>query len=558
VDESIARSSGPGRGALTIGLWAAGLFVVVAWCVADDYGPTWDFVFGEYAQGERYLAYFRTFDPVHLDFTNPAGRPTFEVPHLDDSTGSFQAHECHQFPGWMSALGCAVLYRGLGVASCVAAHHAWAVLASAVLVFVLARFATRHVGRMAAVFAIAALLTAPRYFVDALTNIKDGPECALFCITLLTWFAVRERPTLRATFLIGLLNGVALAQKLNACFIPIQLLLIVGLANALRSVRGEPRLPVPWRSIPAYVVAALIGVDRAVADVLARSADEPHLPSALLLERGEPRRRQGPDRRSVRRRRHYADPRVATRSTRHVGLASHRRPLRSGAHRRPVPDRPPRDPRRRELRRRASLPRVLSVPRVGGGIRRSGDRHACDACEPAEAYARRRCTPRRRWRTGRHRDRPHASERGVLVQRIRRRLRRRPTTQDRRRERLLGELLLAGDRLAERTREPEGMGAHVGRSACDASRRATQAPTRSPPSSIATKPPWDGDLYVMFIVRPAFFDRVTRGIHGISTPVHRIEVQGGTVLEIHHMKDLPTIAATLRLRHDEDWLPKPK
>ncbi|MBL8766548.1 MAG: glycosyltransferase family 39 protein, partial [Planctomycetes bacterium] len=234
-------------------------FVVVAWFVAGDFGPTWDFVFGEYAQGERYLAYLRTLDPVHLDFTNPAGRPVFDVPHLDDSTGSFRAHECHQLPGWMSALGCAVLYRGLELASCVAAHHAWAVLASAMLVFVLAWFAVRQFDRTTAVFAVAALVTSPRFFVDSMTNIKDGPECALFCITLLVWFDQRERPTLRTTVFLGLLNGIALAQKLNASFIPIQLLLIVGLTNLLRKVRGEAPIPVPWRYVPVYGIAALVG-----------------------------------------------------------------------------------------------------------------------------------------------------------------------------------------------------------------------------------------------------------------------------------------------------------
>lgn len=557
MDESIARSSGPGRGALTIGLWAAGLFVVVAWCVADDYGPTWDFVFGEYAQGERYLAYFRTFDPVHLDFTNPAGRPTFEVPHLDDSTGSFQAHECHQFPGWMSALGCAVLYRGLGVASCVAAHHAWAVLASAVLVFVLARFATRHVGRMAAVFAIAALLTAPRYFVDALTNIKDGPECALFCITLLTWFAVRERPTLRATLLIGLLNGVALAQKLNACFIPVQLLLIVGLANALRTVRGEPRLPVPWRSIPAYVVAALIGwiapspmfwrdpltnltfhlhyfwseasldvVKDQIGAAFAVAVTTP-IPVLLLAALGMWVLRRTGDLFAlvligalfpiVR---HEIPGAVNFDGVRHFLEFFPFLALAAGSGAAAIVTRVTRaSPQRRTLAGAALLV-VVGAPGVIGIVRT----HPNEVC----------------WFNA------FVGGFGGAQQR-----------------RIAG----ASDYWANSYWQAiDWLNAHASPKAWVLTSVAPHVMRAAAPLKLRPdlrlvdrdKPPWDGDLYVMFIVRPAFFDRVTRGIHGISTPVHRIEVQGGTVLEIHHMKDLPTIAATLRLRHDEDWLPKPK
>lgn len=545
------------RSSLRIGLLAAGAFLVVAFLVAADYGPTWDFVFGEYAQGERYLAYLRTFDPVHLDFANPAGRPVFDVPHLDDSSGSFQAHECHQFPGWMSALGCAVLYRGLGLASCVAAHHAWAVLASALLVFVLARFCVRHFDGTTALFAVAALVTSPRFFVDSMTNIKDGPECALFCITLLVWFDQRERPTLRTTVFLGLLNGIALAQKLNASFIPIQLLLIVGLTNLLRKVRGEAPIPVPWRYVPVYGIAALFGwiapspmfwrdpltnltyhlhyfwneagldvVKDQIGAAFAVAVTTPLPVLALALVGLWVLRRRGDAFALVfvgavfPIARHELPGAVNFDGIRHLLEFFPFLALAAGVGGAAIVNALTRAfPSRRRLVTATAFvaaitPSVVAIARTHpnevcwfnefvGGFGGAQQRKIAGASDYwGNSY----------WQAIDWLN-EHASPKAWVL---------------------------------------TSVAPHIVQAAAPLKLRADLRLVDR------DKPPWDGDLYVVFIVRPAFFDRVTRGIHGISTPVHRIEVQGGTVLEIHHITDLPTIAATLRLRHDEDWLPKPK
>ena len=114
-----------------------------------------------------------------------------------------------------------------------AAHHLPVPLFVAALVVAMAMWMARRAGPLAAIAAVRGLLTSPRFFADAIHNLKDAPEAALY---VLAWFATAravERMTLRAWALAAVAAAAALAQKANALFLAPQ-----GLAWLLIAARA--------------------------------------------------------------------------------------------------------------------------------------------------------------------------------------------------------------------------------------------------------------------------------------------------------------------------------
>jgi hypothetical protein len=60
---------------------------------------------------------------------------------------------------------------------------------------------------------------APRFFSDALSNVKDGPEACLYTLALLAAWRFTESPSNGRAILFGVVAGLALGQKLNASWL---------------------------------------------------------------------------------------------------------------------------------------------------------------------------------------------------------------------------------------------------------------------------------------------------------------------------------------------------
>jgi len=96
-------------------------------------------------------------------------------------------------------------------------------------------FLQRRYSALVAATAVALLFTSPRVWYDAMVNLKDFPEMALYACTLMAYFVAWETASTRWYVASGVLWGLALATKANALFLP---LVIVAFALLTR------RLPI--------------------------------------------------------------------------------------------------------------------------------------------------------------------------------------------------------------------------------------------------------------------------------------------------------------------------
>jgi hypothetical protein len=262
-----------------LGLAAA---CVAAWLAfalprLDEFGATWDCVLGEYPHGEQYLAYLLDGDRTWLDFSRdpwneqrnsvegfgsaapprvqpaaPEERPpasprvAHREPHLRYQDWLYDWYESHPFGALLSAAACRLLWDATGWLPCLSAHHLPVVLLVALLLGVLVGQSARRWGPVAALGAAGGLLLAPRFLCDAFNNLKDAPEAVLYALALLAWARGLRGGRLATCAAAGVLTGLALAQKANALFLPVHVLLFFVLANLRRWRRGEERLAFPW------------------------------------------------------------------------------------------------------------------------------------------------------------------------------------------------------------------------------------------------------------------------------------------------------------------------
>lgn len=239
------------------------LFLLVTAPLLGDFGPTWDCAVGEYPHGEQYLARILTSDPAYLDFPPPARLPDFREPHLDYAAVDwFTWPQSYPFAALLSALSCRVLWTGVGLVPSLQAHNLVVLLFAAALLYVLVVFAVRRGGAVAAVGTALALFLSPRFLAHSFNNLKDIPEAALYVGALLAAAVALQGGRLRWFVLTGLVTGLALAQKPNALFLPVHGLLLWLGWNAIRLARRRQLLRVPWLgllvAIPVFAGAYLL------------------------------------------------------------------------------------------------------------------------------------------------------------------------------------------------------------------------------------------------------------------------------------------------------------
>lgn len=257
------QSDGSGRGQRLLALAVALAYLVPALFCLGDYGPTYDAVKGDYPYGERVLGYLETGDERFLDLMLHEPTPRVREPHPDFDQQRWPSYWVFPVGALLSAVSCRVFWTELGWVPSMSAHHLPFVLVAALLVFIVTSFARARFGRLAGVVAGGSLFLVPAFFGHSFNNPKDITECLFYTGAVLLGLRAIEGGGARAWALAGAATGLALAQKANALFLPVQLVLFVaGLALYAR-LRGErgPRL-----EVRALFIAALsfVGVYYAV------------------------------------------------------------------------------------------------------------------------------------------------------------------------------------------------------------------------------------------------------------------------------------------------------
>jgi hypothetical protein len=207
-----------------------------------DYGATWDEALGDLFFGQRYAAFFTSFDAKYLDFARgPAMQPDF-------SMSPFRILPEQYYPlANMLAYGTSrVLARWLDP---VDGFHAFNVLLAAAFVIVFFDWIRRRFSMVVAVTTIALLFTTPRIWYDLMVNVKDFPEMVFFTLAAIAFYEALRRNTTGWFVLAGVLLGCALAAKPNALFLP-----FVPFAYLLATRRRERAT---WLR---FVAAGLLGV----------------------------------------------------------------------------------------------------------------------------------------------------------------------------------------------------------------------------------------------------------------------------------------------------------
>jgi len=203
---------------------AAGMaitFLLIALPFLSDFGPTWDCAGGDYAYGERILEYLLTEEPLHLEseykspYASDAHHPNFQL--------RFHWDQLFPLASTLSAASCLLFHSKLGIVSALSAHHLVILLFVAFLIYSLVRFSYCRIGLLGAVATVLFLICSPRFFAHTFNNLKDIPEACLYSFAVLAGYkAVTEQRKLY-WIITGVFTGMALAQKTNALFIPIQL-----------------------------------------------------------------------------------------------------------------------------------------------------------------------------------------------------------------------------------------------------------------------------------------------------------------------------------------------
>jgi hypothetical protein len=178
-----------------------------------DYGATWDEALGDLFFGQRYAAFFASFDAKYLDFSRGlAMQPDF-------SMSPFRSFPEQYYPlANILAYGTSrMLAPWLDPVDGI---HAFNLLLAAAFVIVFFDWIRRRFSLVVAVTTIALLFTTPRIWYDLMVNVKDFPEMVFFTLAAIAFYEAIERNSTRWYVVAGVLLGCALATKANALFLP--------------------------------------------------------------------------------------------------------------------------------------------------------------------------------------------------------------------------------------------------------------------------------------------------------------------------------------------------
>lgn len=255
----------------SLALLVASVFLAALVAVLEDYGPTWDHVQGDFPYGERLLGFLEDGDARYLDLQLREPRPEVREPHLDLDARRFESHMVYPPGALLSAVCCRLVWTDLGWLDSMRAHLLGAVLPAVALVALVTAFGARQLGTLAGLVAGASLALGPAFFGQATSNVKDVPEAFLYTAAVLLGWRALESGRARAWLPAGALVGLALAQKPNAVFLPVQLALFLALTRLVEGRRAPRPRPagLGWATLgfavawfaasPAFWVAPIEG-----------------------------------------------------------------------------------------------------------------------------------------------------------------------------------------------------------------------------------------------------------------------------------------------------------
>jgi hypothetical protein len=223
----------------------AALLLAAGFAALDQYNATWDEAGGDLFFGQRYFAFFTTFEGRYLDFaTNP--------PHLspDLRSAPFRGRPWEHYPVASTlATASSRLFTALHLLDPFDGYHAFNLLLGAGFLLLLYRVVDGRLGTLPAVATTLLLFLSPRIVGDLMANVKDFSEMVFFSAAALAFAYALERGSPRLLLGAGAILGLALGTKANALFLPP----IVILYLLLR------RVPPAWRGRERQLVAALAG-----------------------------------------------------------------------------------------------------------------------------------------------------------------------------------------------------------------------------------------------------------------------------------------------------------
>ncbi|MHC5064242.1 MAG: glycosyltransferase family 39 protein [Planctomycetota bacterium] len=210
-------------------------YLIAASLLLPAYGPTWDAVIGDYRYGDLLVAYMTSGSGSFIDFVQSSPELASREPHLDLSMPQAAWFQLYPVANFLAGLSNRILWTEFGWVQDLYAYHLIVLLFVAALIFAVFVFAANRVGSFFALIAVAVLLCSPRFLGHSFNNLKDVPETCLYALTAIAAYSALYRgPNWRLWVGFGALLGLALAQKANAAFLPLQLLLFAGLSACLR------------------------------------------------------------------------------------------------------------------------------------------------------------------------------------------------------------------------------------------------------------------------------------------------------------------------------------
>jgi hypothetical protein len=249
-----ARDDGPGGPPVWLALLLVAAFLALGVGLSSDYGPTWDSTMGEYPYGHRILEFLSTGDALYLDLEDTSGEPPLREPHPDFAVRRKPWYQISCLGGMLSGLTCEVFWHRTGLLPAMEAHNLVNLLLVAWMLWTLAAFARRWRLGVAGLAGGLLLLASPRFFGHVFNNLKDMPEACLYTLSVLVGYGALRTGRLVAWLGCGALAGLAVAQKINGIFIPVQLALVFGLGQL---GRGRSELRWSWPGFGAAAVTML-------------------------------------------------------------------------------------------------------------------------------------------------------------------------------------------------------------------------------------------------------------------------------------------------------------